>query len=92
MGRTKHTDAHVPQPTVLEREQATPRDTASAQDVGAQARHAIDPIWRSSLVEYFSLLDEWSQKARRNEPPSRGLGPEPPSRAPHSQPRSRKLT
>jgi hypothetical protein len=68
MGRMKHTDAHVPQRAVLEHEQGTQKDTASAPDVGMQASHAIDPIWRSRLIEYFSLLEDWSKKARRDEP------------------------
>ena len=28
----------------------------------------IDPSWRNAFVGYFSILEEWSKKARRDEP------------------------
>ncbi len=66
MGRTKHTSKHVPQRALTEDHKPYPRATNSAQD--EHPADAPDSIWRSRLIEYFSLLDEWSKKARRNEP------------------------
>ena len=68
MGRTKHTSKHVPQRALTEDQKPNPPDTNSAQDEPEHLAGAPDSIWRSRLIEYFSLLDEWSKKARRNEP------------------------
>jgi hypothetical protein len=68
MGRTKHTGRHVRQRALPEDQKPNPRATVSAQDEPEHPADASDSIWRSRLIEYFSLLDEWSKKARRNEP------------------------
>lgn len=68
MGRTKHTRRHVPQRVLPEEQEPNRRATVSAPDEPEHPADAPDSIWRSRLVEYFSLLDEWSKKARRNEP------------------------
>ncbi len=68
MGRPKHTGRHVPQRALTEDQKPNPRATVAAQDEPEHPADAPDSMWRSRLIEYFSLLDEWSKKARRNEP------------------------
>jgi hypothetical protein len=50
-------------------DQARPKANAPAA-LGAWKRDdgTIDPGWRNALVGYFSILAEWSKKARRDEP------------------------
>lgn len=68
MGRTKHIGTHVPQRAPHEEQEPSPRATVSAPDEPEHPADAPDSIWCARLVDYFSLLDEWSKKARRNEP------------------------
>lgn len=52
-----------------ETDQATPKANApAALDDSKRDDATIDPRWRNALVGYFSILEEWSKKARRDEP------------------------
>ena len=52
-----------------ETDQTTPKANApAASDDSKRDDGTIDPGWRNALVEYFSILEEWSKKARRDEP------------------------
>lgn len=68
MDRTKHTGTHVPERAPDEGQEPNPRATVTAPDEAEHPAEALHSIWRARLVEYFSLLDEWSRKARRNDP------------------------
>jgi hypothetical protein len=45
-----------------EEQEPNRRATVSAPDEPEHPADAPDSIWRSRLVEYFPLLDEWSQE------------------------------
>ena len=52
-----------------ETDQAMPRANApAALDDSKTDDGAINPGWRNALVGYFSILEEWSKRARRDEP------------------------
>jgi hypothetical protein len=65
MARTKHTGRHVPPRALPEGQEPNPRATVSALDKPEHPADAPYSVWRSCLIDYFSLLDEWSKKARR---------------------------
>jgi hypothetical protein len=68
MGRGGHT-SRLRQGSEAETNQARPKDNAPAVlDASKRDDSAIDPSWRNALVGYFSILQEWSKKARRDEP------------------------
>ena len=52
-----------------ETDQAGLQDNApAALDASKRDDGAIDQGWRNALVGYFSILEEWSKKVRRDEP------------------------
>ena len=68
MGRGDHTSRRR-QGSEPEIDQARPTANApAALDASKRDDGAIDPGWRNTLVGYFSILEEWSKKARRDEP------------------------
>jgi hypothetical protein len=68
MGRGDHT-SRLRQGSDPEPDNARPKENAPpVVDASKRDDGAIDPNWRNALVGYFSILEEWSKKARRDEP------------------------
>ena len=68
MGRGDHT-SRLRQGSDPETDQARRKENAPpVVDASKRDDGAIDQSWRNALVGYFSILEEWSKKARRDEP------------------------
>lgn len=68
MGRGDHT-SQLHEGSESQTDQARSQvDAQAALDACKRDDGTIDPAWRNALVEYFSILAEWSKKARRDEP------------------------